>query len=124
MRASDLLGMRVVDGAGADLGPVRDLRVTWEKDVASPPVAVASRFEIAGVVVGGGRLARLAHAWGFTEGRATAPWIIRRLFAEAIAAARCVPAEQVRSWGPSAVVLGCRAGELRPLREELADDSR
>ena len=97
----------MVDASGRDLGPVRDLRVT------------SAGFEVVGLVVGGGRFARIAHAWGFAEGRATGPWILRRLVAPAVAAARFVPAERVRSWGPDRVALDCAEDRLRPLRDEV-----
>ena len=116
MRSSELMGIPVVDATGDALGPVRDLRVAWEEEAAPPP-AVSSRFEVAGLVIGGGRFARLAHACGYTEGRATGPWVLRKLFEPAIRDARFVPAEAVGSWGPRTVELTCAASDLRPLRE-------
>lgn len=114
MRAAEIMRMPVYDSEGAPLGPVRDMRVVWE-DAPAPPPAVPSSFEVVGLVVGDGRLARAAHAWGYAEGRAAAPWLLRKLFSPAIRGARFVPAETVRSWGPSAIELDCRRDDLPPL---------
>lgn len=118
MRAAELLRMPVRDSEGVPLGPVRDLRVRWDDEPAPPP-AVPSRFEVVGLVVGGGPFARAAHAWGYAERRAAGPWLLRRLFASATREARFVPAAAVRSWGPCAIELGCRRDDLPPLTEEL-----
>ena len=118
MRAAELMRMPVYDSEGTPLGPVRDMRVVWN-DVPAPPPAVPSRFEVVGLVVGGGRLARAAHAWGYAERRAAGPWLFRKLLASATRDARFVPAGAVRSWGPDVVELACRRAELRPLTEEL-----
>ncbi len=120
MRASELLGVRVVDADGVALGPIRDVRVAWEDEPAPPP-AVSSRFEIVGLVIGGGRLAAQAHAWGFAERRAAGPWLLRKLFASAIEDARFIPAGAVKTWGADSVELECPASELGSLASELTD---
>ncbi len=103
MRASELLGGRVVDAAGADLGPVRDVRVTRGE---------GGEYRIAGIVVGGGRLAAFAHAVGLAEGRVQGPWLLRAICADAIRCTRVVNARDVVDWGPSTVRLAVRADEL------------
>ncbi|MBD0338981.1 MAG: PRC-barrel domain-containing protein [Thermoleophilia bacterium] len=108
MRASELLSCDVVDASGAPLGPVRDVRIT------------ADGFRAAGIVVGGGALAAVAHAWGYPEGRARGPALLTTLFRHAIRAARFVPAEDVARWGPGTVELAVEAAALRPLAHELA----
>ena len=109
MRATELLGRSVVDRDGVALGPVRDVRV------------VRDDWRVVGLVVGDGRLARIAHGWGFTEGRAQGPWPLRALTAEAVRRARFVASEQVAAWGPGEVRLHVVAADLRPLTAELAD---
>lgn len=109
MRASELLATAVVDADGRDLGPVHDIRVTGADD----------GFAVAGLVVGGGGLlAWMAHAWGYAEGRAQGPVVLRALTAPAARRARFVPADRVVEWSPR-VRLDCRADDLRPLREEV-----
>ena len=112
MRASDLIGRVVLDGTGRTVGRVRDLRVP-------DPAASRGALYLTGLVVGGpGRLPALAHAWGFAEGRAAGPALLRRLFAAELARARYVPVDAVTAWDPVRV-----AGRLQdhPL---LADEVR
>ncbi|MDP9401641.1 MAG: hypothetical protein M3P39_12015 [Actinomycetota bacterium] len=109
MRASELLASQVVDASGHSLGPVRDLRVTHDGD----------RIHVAGIVVCDAPLARAAHAWGFAEGRARGPWLLRALTARATARARFVPAHRVVDWGPGLVRIAGDANDLSPLTEDL-----
>lgn len=106
MRASDLLGADVVDATGRSLGPVRDLRVTPDG------------MEVVGLVIGDGLLAGMAHAWGYTEGRALGPWALRALTAQARRRARFVPSHRVLEWGPSPVRVSGAAEDLPHLHEE------
>ena len=106
MRLTELLGSGVVDAAGASLGPVRDVRI-----IEREPGRIGARFGVAGLVIGGGFLARPAHAWGIAEGRASGPWLLRRLTTRAVRQARFIPADRVSDWGP---------GEVR-VTGELAD---
>lgn len=110
MRGTDLLEARVVDSAGADLGAVRDARVHRAAD---------GHLAVVGIVVGGGRFAHAAHAWGFAEGRTHGPWLFRALTAGATRAARYVPAARVLDWGPRTIRIDCPHDELEPLRPEL-----
>ncbi len=111
MRGTELLAARVVDSAGADLGPVRDARVRRTPE---------GSLEIAGLVVGQGRFAHAAHAWGFAEGRTQGPWLFRALTAGATRAARYVPAGRVVEWGPARIRIDCAGADLESLRAELA----
>ena len=63
-KASELLASEVVDVAGRRLGPVRDVRLSREG------------FRVVGLVVGEGPFARIAHGWGYAEGRARGPALI------------------------------------------------
>jgi hypothetical protein len=107
VRVAELLASVVIDRNGRSLGPVRDIRLSGD-------------LSIAGVVVGGGFLATLAHAWGFAEGRAAGPWPLRALTASATRAARFVPADVVVEWGPGRVRLSATASELPKLSEMQA----
>lgn len=106
MRASELLASVVIDASGRSLGPVRDVRLD-PRD-----------HRVAGVVVGDGRLARVAHAWGFAEGRARGPAPLRALLAPASARARFVASESVVDWGPGVIRIGVDGRELPRLAEE------
>ena len=106
MRSSELLTASVVDSEGRDLGSVRDVRVAQR----------GGDLVVVGLVVGEGRLAKAAHAWGYAEGRAQGPWLVRALTRRASRAARFVPAERVTEWEPG-VRLDCPESELRALSE-------
>ena len=112
MRATELLAATVVDTNGAGLGPVRDVRVA---------AGGADRFRVVGLVVGGGRFARIAHTWGYPAGRAVGPWALRALFADATRRARYVPADRVVDWDAREIRIDVAADELRPLAEVDAE---
>lgn len=105
MRASELLGSRVVDRDGRDLGPVRDVRVRREP---------SGSYRLTGIVIGEGRFAGLAHALGVAEGRVQGPWLLRRLCAAAVRRAVFVSAAEVADWGPGTVRIAAAAAELAP----------
>lgn len=98
MRASELIGSPAFDEGGRFAGIVRDLRL------AAEPAADGS-FAILGVVLGehGARNAA-AHAWGFAEGRAEGPWLLRRLVGDGDP--RFVPVDLVLDWGPDRLRIG------------------
>ena len=103
MTLSALLASRVEDAAGRDVGPVRDVRLRG---------LGTSEACVAGIVVGRGRFAAIAHAWGFAEGAAQGPWVLRRLTDRAVHAARFVASEFVADWGPGTVRLTVTEDEL------------
>lgn len=107
MRLSELLNSQVVSERGETLGPVRDVRVRQEE----------RGFRVTGLVIGGGALAWPAHAWGYAEGRAQGPWLLRALTRPATRVARFVPAERVADWGPGEVRVTGEPSALPPLRE-------
>lgn len=115
MRLSELLRAQVIDAAGRDLGPLRDVRL--ERDDAGSQDAPA--YRVVGIVVGNGPLARLAHSWGYAEGRATGPWLLRALTSRAAEQAAFIPAADVVDWGPATVVVSNAParGSLREGRE-------
>ena len=112
MRLTELLASSVVDGEGRSLGPVRDVRLS---DRA--PGAAGPRFTVAGLVIGGGLLARPAHAWGFAEGRACGPWLLGALTRRAVRQARFIPAEHVLDWGPGVIAVSGALADFPPLQE-------
>jgi sporulation protein YlmC with PRC-barrel domain len=107
MRASELLTSEVIDRNGRPLGRVRDIRVRRDG------------FRVVGLVIGEGPFVGIAHAWGFTEGRAQGPWLLRALTRRATRNTRFVPAESVVDWGAGVVAISADAGDLRPLSAEL-----
>jgi hypothetical protein len=97
MRASEVLGREVVDGQGAGVGVVHDLRVLLPTSDTAP--AAADGLRLLALVVGPGDLrCRLAYAWGLAQGRARGPWLLRALVLGKAARGRAVPAEDVASW--------------------------
>lgn len=113
MRASELLRSVVIDASGERLGPVRDLRISRAE-------GERTGFRVAGLVIGGGRLAALAHAWGYAEGRTQGPAPLRRLTARASREARFVAAECVVDWGPGKIHINGLGADLPELSEEVA----
>lgn len=92
MRASELIDSPVYDESGRFAGAVRDLRLDADR-------ADDGSFPILGIVLGDtGARAAAAHAWGFAEGRAQGPWLLRRLAGDGDP--RFVAAERVLDWGP------------------------
>lgn len=108
MRATELLASQVLDGGGARFGSVRDVRIRRESD---------GTFRVIGLVVGEGRFAAVAHAWGYAEGRASGPWLFRTLLGPAARQARFVPADRVTDWGPGRIRMSGRADDLPHLQE-------
>lgn len=118
MRISELLGARVVDDDGAELGRVHDVRLT----VSERDGRVAT-LRVAGLVVGGdGPLSRAAHAWGYAEGRAQAPLVLRRLTAGAVRRSRFVPARRVEAWELPVIRISGSGDDLEPTLERIAGE--
>lgn len=113
MLVTELLASTVVDETGAQVGHVHDIRVT-RRDASADG---GGRFRIAGLAVGGGRL---AHVWGFAEKRATGPWLLRVITARGSRTARFVPAERVTEWGPQLVRIRGRGDDLPYLHEVVS----
>lgn len=107
MRATEILGATVVDAAGGTVAPVRDIRL----------VERGGRFRVAGLVVGDGFLAAVAHRTGFAAGRVAGPWLFRVLTRSAVRRARFVPVENVVSWEEGLLRLDVAAEDLPLLTE-------
>jgi sporulation protein YlmC with PRC-barrel domain len=110
MRASKLLRADVVDETGRSLGPVRDLRITPDS------------LEIVGLVVGGGPVADIAHGWGYAEGRAAGPWLLRAATGRAARRARMIPSGRVVAWGSETIQITGSWDDLPRLCECANDD--
>ncbi len=108
MRATELLSSQVYDSSGRQVGSVRDVRLARERD---------GTFRVVGVVVGDGFLAAIAHGWGFADGRAFGPWLLRKLVEPASRRARLVPADEVEDWGPGRIEITGKLDDLRHVRE-------
>ena len=108
MRATELLSSEVYERGGGRVGDVRDVRIAREGD---------GTFRVVGLVVGEGPLAEVAHAWGFAEGRASGPWVLRKLLEPASRQARFVPADEVTEWGPGRIEIARMLDELPHVRE-------
>lgn len=118
MRASELLGAPVIDASGREIGVVQDLRALREAESAA--VSTRGRVRIAALIIGGdGLIDKMAHGWGFAEGRTEGPWILRRLTSRSVDAARVVPASLVESWGPERVRLNAQWPDLSSLKEVM-----
>jgi hypothetical protein len=103
MRASELIDSPVYGEGGRFAGIVRDLRLDAEP-------ADDGSFAILGLVVGDpGARDVAAHAWGFAEGRAEGPWLLRRLVGKG--GSRFVPADRVVDWGPERLRIRERTDE-------------
>jgi len=107
MRLSEVMKATVIDRSGRSLGPVRDIRLA------------TNTYEVIGVVVGAGPFARAAHAWGYAEGRAEGPWLLKMLTRRAVRQARFAASGQVADWGPEEIRLNVELAELTPLMEAL-----
>jgi hypothetical protein len=101
MRASELFAATVVDEDGRTLGRVHDIRIS--RDTSAGADGKGAPIRVVGLAVGGGRL---VHTWGFAEGRATGPWLLRVITARGARRARFLPAEQVVDWGPARCASG------------------
>lgn len=87
---SDLLGSTVLDADGRELGPLQDVRARRD--------AGEGRLKLHSIVVGGHRL---AHSFGYVEGRTTGPWLLRRLVtSRGGGEAAIVPVRMVADWNP------------------------
>lgn len=99
MKATDLLGSRVVDRHGEEVGTVRDLRARPED----------GGLTLCGLVVGRGAIAeRLGYAYGEVEG----PWVVARLMQRLGRRARYVAWEDVGEFSDGVLRLGVEAAAL------------
>jgi len=95
MRASELLGRRVVEGTD-EIGIVHDVRLRLDDD---------GSLRLTALVVGPtGIRTRIAHAWGYAQERAAGPALFRR-WAMSGATATAVPVSRVRGWDHGGAVL-------------------
>lgn len=118
MRISELLGSPVLDAAGDEIGFVQDLRA--RREVESGDVGTRGRIRVSALVLGGARLSdKIAHSWGFAEGRARGPALLRWLARPGVRRSRVVSASDVASWAPGEVRLRVAATQLQPFEGTL-----
>ncbi len=114
MRISELLAARVVDERGRDVGWVHDVRVARVRRGSS------EALEVTGLVVGPrGMLARAAHSWGFAEGRAEGPVLLKVLTRSSVRASGFVPAERVLDWSPPELRIEGSSDRFEALTERV-----
>ena len=106
MLASDLLSAVVVDADGDRVGRVCDVRFRRDGD----------SFLAVEVLVCESRFASTARGWGFGDGRAAGPWLLRKLLEPAARRARVVSADDVAEWSERTVRLR-RTAEVHTQRE-------
>lgn len=106
MKASELLGRPVLGADATALGVVHDLRVVLppapagDDPRADRTMPGTSRGPVVvGLVVGPDTLrCRLAHSWGYAQGRTRGPALLRALATTGGSYVRTVPVEDVASW--------------------------
>jgi hypothetical protein len=114
MRISELYGAMVVDEDGTAVGEVSDVRLRVSKRSRKR----VGRISVAGLVVAPKEvLARAAHAWGYAEGRAQGPALLRWLTASAVRRSRFVPAGAIREWDKPTIRISGSAKDLESLEE-------
>lgn len=107
MLASELLDAVVQDSSGQAIGRLRDVRFALDGD----------RYRATGIVIGhSGPAGAIAHGWGFAEGRADGPWLLRALLARGSREARFVHAHDVLEWSRDGAVVLREGHESEPLR--------
>jgi hypothetical protein len=117
MRTSDLIGVKVYDSAGQDLGKVHDIRA--ERDGASgseAPYAVTHLLVAAGSVG-----TRLGYGYGHMHG----PWPISAIAERAMARSYAVEWGQVESVDPKRELrLSVARADLLTMADLVGEDSR
>lgn len=108
MRSTELIGSRVLDASGRDLGPLRDLRV------GSEPVDGA--LPVLHLVIGG---QHVAHLFGYVDDRTAGPLLIKHLLRRGGRDSTIVvPASAVRDWTPPTLRLNQDAEQVAiPIEE-------
>jgi hypothetical protein len=96
---SDLLHAKAVDGSGADLGLVKDVRLVQDGPLVE---GFGHGLRLDGIVVGG-RL--LGVRLGFMRHEITAPWLLATLFRRLEARCRYYRWDDVETWEPGLVRL-------------------
>ena len=105
MRLSELMGMEVVDEAGAGIGRVHDVRVRQDGPVGA---GFDARLRVSGLVVGRGGI---AHRLGFRWSRRRGPWLVR-VIVRGGHEPRFVPWERVRTVEGDRVVVSGSGDDL------------
>lgn len=111
MRLSELLGRRVIDGEGRDVGRVHDVRLCGP-GVGTIEVAVGSpAFRVQGLIVGsGGLVDRL----GFDRAGVSAPALVRVIATALLRRSVFVPWDRVAHLGDDRIDITGSGRDLEP----------
>ena len=107
MRLSELLGLRVIDADGSDIGAIADVRLV--QDAAALPSGMAA-LRVDGLIVVEGRSTELL---GYE--RHVGPALLRWLVHRRLGAVRYLPWEHIDRIDDTAVHARAAAGDLTPL---------
>jgi hypothetical protein len=108
MRASDLIGLAVVDEAGQRLGVVVDLRCVQD----GPPRGMMATIRVDALLVAGRRFGTLL---GYARPEQRAPWLIATIVSWLNGPVRVVPWSAVAEY-TGQIALNVGAGQLGPPR--------
>ncbi|HEU0130924.1 MAG TPA: PRC-barrel domain-containing protein [Mycobacteriales bacterium] len=109
MRASDLIGARVRDASGTDIGSVSDVRLVQDGPLLG---AWGAALRVDGLVVSPPRTGGYL---GYERGTVRGPWAVSALVRWLHRHARYAAWSDVETWEPGAVTLRCPAAALRPV---------
>jgi hypothetical protein len=116
VKLSDLLGQRVVDADGVELGRVHDVRLVQD----GPPVGpFGAGLRVCELVVGP---RAVASRLGYDRADVSAPWLVATVARHLRRGARMVPWDAVERMGGGVIELRARSadpdGPLRPVERE------
>lgn len=113
MRLAELIGLRVLDADGRDIGSVRDVRF---RHVTGPVVSAdgVGRLVLEELVLGN---VSLGLRLGYVQSEVTGPLLLRWLFDRLARRAHVVDWRDVVEKGPTHIRIRRRGGELMTLLE-------
>lgn len=94
MRLSDLMGLRVIDENGDDLGKVEDVRLEESGPVV--PMTGRSNWALSGLIVGG---LGAAHRLGYMHGDVRGPALLRAVMRRIGRKGHFVPWDRIAEFG-------------------------
>lgn len=116
MRLAELIGLRVIDADGRDIGSVRDVRV---RHVTGPVIAAdgVGTLVLEELVLGN---VALGLRLGYVQSEVTGPLLLRLLFNRLARGARVVDWADVVEKGPEHLRIRRRGAELTTLHDAVA----
>jgi sporulation protein YlmC with PRC-barrel domain len=109
MRLNDLLGRRVLDADGADVGGVADVRLVQDGPML---VSMQRAFRVDGLIVVENRATRL-----FGYERHVGPELLRRLIHARLGEVWYLPWDDIDEITDDNVTIASRRADLRPLED-------